>query len=166
MHPKQSERSYEDRTNSLPSSSKPEEIYHTPPFPAYSWIKVLSKEQLHSKSSNAHDVASCTNIVKDSVVLKVIPPIEHKDVEPHVALLSPGVNKNKDIRFGEVGQLTWSIPSDISFDVEDLCISWSDLTLKERIGAGICYYILSNIVQLHPMCGSTTSSNAYSPGSW
>lgn len=132
VHPKQSERSYEDRT----SSCKAQEISHPPPFPTNSWIKVHSKEQLHSKPSNVHDVASFTNIVRDSVPLKVIPPIEHKDVEPHVTLLSPRVNKNKDITFGEVGRLTWSTPSDISFDVEDLCISWSDLTLKERIGAG------------------------------
>ncbi|XP_073126545.1 serine/threonine-protein kinase CTR1-like isoform X2 [Henckelia pumila] len=136
IHPKQSERSYEDRTSYLPSSCKVEEISHTPPFPTNSWIKVRSKEQRHFEPSNAYDVSSFTNIVEDSVPLKVVPPIEHKDVEPHVALLNPRVNKNKDIRSGDVRQLTWSIPSDVSFDVEDICISWSDLALKERIGAG------------------------------
>lgn len=139
MHPKQSEGTYVDRTSSLPSSSNPEEISNTPQYPTNSWIKVRGKEQLLSKPSNGQEVVRSTNTVKSSIPLKRIPPIGRDDVQSIISLLDPRVNTSKDTRFGEGGQLVPSISSEFTFDVDDLNIPWSDLVLKERIGAGIIF---------------------------
>ncbi|KAI3471857.1 hypothetical protein Pfo_028510 [Paulownia fortunei] len=118
------------------SSSNREEISNMQPFPTNSWIKVRGKEQLISKPSNTQDIISSTDIVKGSIPLKLIPPIGHKDVHPLISQLDPRVNTSKDTRFGEGGQLVPSKTSEFTFDIDDLNIPWSDLVLKERIGAG------------------------------
>ncbi|KAL3839763.1 hypothetical protein ACJIZ3_024354 [Penstemon smallii] len=52
------------------------------------------------------------------------------------SLLDPSVNTIRDTSFGEGSQIVQSKPSELAFDVEDLNIPWSDLILKEEIGAG------------------------------
>lgn len=47
----------------------------------------------------------------------------------------------KDPHMGHVGggQLIPKPSNNLTLDIEDLVIPWSDLVLKERIGAGICH---------------------------
>lgn len=113
-----------------------EEISSAKPFATNSWIKVHGKEQLLSRSSNTQNVVSSGNMLKGSIPLKLIPPIGHNSVQPHISLLDPRINRSKDIRFGEGGQSIASKTSEYTFEVDDLNIPWSDLVLKERIGAG------------------------------
>ncbi|KAL3825805.1 hypothetical protein ACJIZ3_021834 [Penstemon smallii] len=129
LYPRQPDGAYVDRTCCPATSSNQEEISNMPQFPTTSWIKVRGKEQLLSRPFNAQDVVSSANI-------KPIPPTAHKDVQPVISPLDSRVNTSKDMRFGEGGQLVPSRPSEFTFDVEDLNIPWSDLDLKERIGAG------------------------------
>ncbi|KAL0410053.1 UNVERIFIED_CONTAM: Serine/threonine-protein kinase CTR1 [Sesamum latifolium] len=135
MYPKQSERNSADRNSSPPSSSNREEIFNTP-FPTNSWIKVRGKEQLLSKQSNAQDVLSSMNVVEGSIPLNLIPPFGHKDVQPLIPPLDPILHTTRHMRFDERGRLVPSKTSEFTFEVDDLNIPWSDLVLKERIGAG------------------------------
>ncbi|KAK4392100.1 Serine/threonine-protein kinase CTR1 [Sesamum angolense] len=73
------------------------------------------------------------DIVKDSTPLKLAPPIGHKDVNALLNLRGPA---NRDARFGKGGLLVPSTSAELGFDAEDLKIPWSDLVLKETIGAG------------------------------
>ncbi|KAI3447501.1 hypothetical protein Pfo_004166 [Paulownia fortunei] len=137
MHPKFSDRTYEDRTSFPTSSSNREEVSCMSPLPKNSWMKVHGKEPLLSKPTITQDVINSTDIVKGSIPFKHLPPIGHKVVQPLVVMPDPRGNANKDMRFGEGGLL---VPSksrgELAFDVEDLNIPWSDVVLKERIGAG------------------------------
>lgn len=145
MHPKQSEGTYVVRTKSPPSSSNRGEIFNSPPYPTNSWIKIRGKDQWLSNASNAQEVINSKNIVKHSVPLNLIPPIGHENAQSIISLLDPRVNTSKDTRFGEGGQLFPSNSSGFTFDVDDLNIPWSDLEIKDRIGAGIIFWLLLNI---------------------
>ncbi|KAK4432529.1 Serine/threonine-protein kinase CTR1 [Sesamum alatum] len=103
MYPNQSERNHEDRNGTPPSSSNPEKI------------------------------SVSTDMLKDSIPLKLIPPIGHKDVN---AMLNLRGTANRDMRFGKGALLVPSTSAELGFDAEDLKIPWSDLVLKETIGAG------------------------------
>ncbi|KAK6140084.1 hypothetical protein DH2020_026082 [Rehmannia glutinosa] len=136
MFPKQSEGINVDRTSTPPSSSNREEVSNTQAFPTNSWIKVRGKEQLLCKPSNPQNVVSSANMIKGSIPLKLIPPIGHKEVQPLISLLDPRINTSKGTMFGEGGQSVPSKTREYTFEVDDLNIPWSDLVLKERIGAG------------------------------
>ncbi|KAL6574944.1 copper transport protein ctr1 [Orobanche minor] len=123
---KRPDRTYVDR----------EEISSAKPFTTNSWIKVHGKEQLLSRPSNTQNVVSSGNMLKGSIPLKLIPPIGHNSVQPHISLLDPKINRSKDMRFGEGGQSIAFKTSEYTFEVDDLNIPWSELVLKERIGAG------------------------------
>ncbi|KAL0336979.1 UNVERIFIED_CONTAM: Serine/threonine-protein kinase CTR1 [Sesamum calycinum] len=81
-------------------------------------------------SSNPEKIS---DIVKDSTPLKLAPPVGHKDVNALLNLRGP---TNRDTRFGKGGLLVPSTSAELGFDAEDLKIPWSDLVLKETIGAG------------------------------
>lgn len=75
-------------------------------------------------------------VVNDPIPLKCMPHVGHRD--------GPRVDTITDSRFVEGVQLVPSKPSrELGFDIEDLDIPWSDLIIKERIGAGI-----SNIMNM------------------
>ncbi|GAB4833479.1 copper transport protein ctr1 [Ancistrocladus abbreviatus] len=64
-------------------------------------------------------------------------PINSKPVAPNRQKGVQQYSGTKDPRFFEGNQLVPSKPSrEIAFEMEDLDIPWSDLVLKERIGAG------------------------------
>ncbi|KAM2893095.1 hypothetical protein FF1_008486 [Malus domestica] len=68
-------------------------------------------------------------MVNDPIPLKCMPPVGHRD--------GPRVDTITDSRFVEGVQLVPSKPSrELGFDIEDLDIPWSELIIKERIGAG------------------------------
>lgn len=76
--------------------------------------------------------------VEDRIPLKRISPIGHRDVS--------SLDTSKDSRFGEGVQQVPSKPNnELTLNVGDLDIPWSDLVLKEKIGAGIlpsCLFIM------------------------
>lgn len=141
-HPKQSEGTCVDRTNSSPSSSNRGEIFNSPPFPTNSWIKIRGKDQWFSNASNAQEVVSSKNVIKQSVPSNRIPPIGNEKAQSIISLLDPRVTTSKATRFGEGGQFFPSNLSGFTFDLDDLNIPWSDLEIKERIGAGIIFWLL------------------------
>ncbi|KAK9290619.1 hypothetical protein L1049_008791 [Liquidambar formosana] len=78
------------------------------------------RDSLLFKSCNLNpNLIGSTKIVKDPIPLKHIPPNGHRDVQQLLAL-SDSSKTSKEL----------------SFEMEDLDIPWSDLVLKERIGAG------------------------------
>ncbi|XP_057779364.1 serine/threonine-protein kinase CTR1 isoform X2 [Salvia miltiorrhiza] len=135
MHPKQSEGNYMDRTSCLPSSSNREEISITPQCATNSWIKVHGLDQLLSRPSDIQEVMSSSNKFKHSIPLKLLPPTGHENPQI-VPFMNPRMETSKNARFGEGGQLVPCKSSEYTFYVDDLNIPWSDLVLKEIIGAG------------------------------
>lgn len=112
-HHKRSDRNYMDRNSGTPSSSNQDGNPLLPLPPQNAWIKGRNKESQVSKSQNPYNM---------------IPPR---------ALPEPRGDTIKDVRFGDGGQMVPIVPSrELDLDVEDLDIPWSDLVLKERIGAG------------------------------
>ncbi|XP_052174456.1 serine/threonine-protein kinase CTR1 isoform X2 [Diospyros lotus] len=104
--------------------------------------------QLPTPSANAHDrdlqpfnknnaIISSTDMVNDRVPLEHLQTIGHREIRPHIVMPDRRGNAANNLRFVEGGQL---VPirqrREISLDVEDLDIPWSDLVLKERIGSG------------------------------
>lgn len=85
---------------------------------------------------------SPTDVVKDPIPLKHIP---HGDGQPSLALSYSRGDTTKVTRYADGGQLYPNKPcKELYLEVEDLDIPWSDLVLKERIGAGM--YISSKLV--------------------
>lgn len=147
MQPKQSEGNYVDRTSCLPSSSNREEILATPPYATNSWIKVHGKEYLLSRPSDSQEVVGSTNMVKHSIPLKLLPPAGHTNSQSIVSFLDPRMDTSKNARFGEGCQSVPSQSSEYTFEVDDLNIPWSDLVLKEKIGAGSFWLLLKYWLQ-------------------
>lgn len=65
-----------------------------------------------------------------------------RDVQLPIIRPDPRLDSTKDTRFTDGGQLALRKPKELAIDVEDLDIPWTDLVLKERIGAGNsgCFY--------------------------
>ncbi|KAG4152149.1 hypothetical protein ERO13_D04G104400v2 [Gossypium hirsutum] len=95
----------------------------------------IARPASHDRDSQySQPIVHSKNIIKDS--LKRISPTGHRDV-PVVVLSEPMGDATKDSRFTEGSQLLPSKPSrELALEVDDLDIPWSDLVLRERIGAG------------------------------
>ncbi|XP_041998055.1 serine/threonine-protein kinase CTR1-like isoform X2 [Salvia splendens] len=135
MHPKQSEGNHMDRTSCLPSSSNWEEISITPQYATNSWIKVHGQEQLLSRPSDFQNVMGSSYAFEHSIPLKLLPHTGHETAQ-FVPFTNPRIERSKNARFGEGGQLVPCESSEYTSYVDDLNIPWSDLVLKEIIGAG------------------------------
>ncbi|KAL8505033.1 hypothetical protein ACS0TY_016294 [Phlomoides rotata] len=96
-----------------------------------------TNEDRTSSPPNLSKQDDVSHILKGSMPLRLLPPIGNKVVQPLIGQPDPR-NANKDVvRFGERGLPFQSRSSaELSCDVEDLKICWSDLVIKERIGAG------------------------------
>ncbi|GAV85435.1 Pkinase_Tyr domain-containing protein/EDR1 domain-containing protein [Cephalotus follicularis] len=127
MFQKQSDKVGMDRNNFVPIPIAGNEV------PKIARPNAHDSDSEHFKSCNpSHNIAHSTKMVKDPIPLEHIPHIQ-----PPLALPDRRADTSKDLRFPERGQLVPSKASkEISLDVEDLNIPWSDLVLKERIGAG------------------------------
>lgn len=137
MYPKKSDRNYVDINTNVRSPSNSNEIPQLPPPPKVVRPKAHDRDSQLPKAYNLQNVISSTNMVKDAVPLKNTQQVGHRDALPFIALSDPRMETVNDRRFVEGSQLVSSNPSrEITFDVEDLDIPWSDLILKERIGAG------------------------------
>lgn len=139
-----------DRTSCLPSSSNREEISITPPYATNSWIKVHGKNHLHSRPSDSQEVVRSSNTIKNSIPLKLLPPTGHENAQSIVSFMDPRIKADKNARFGEGSQFFPTNSSEYTFYVDDLNIPWSDLVIKERIGAGIAFLLLLKFWILYP----------------
>ncbi|XP_039160728.1 serine/threonine-protein kinase CTR1 [Eucalyptus grandis] len=72
------------------------------------------------------NIVHSAKIGGDPIPRKNIPPSGHPGSRPMIARPDPRVDASRDSRFAD----------EVSLDIEDLKIPWSDLELKERIGAG------------------------------
>ncbi|XP_047959666.1 serine/threonine-protein kinase CTR1-like [Salvia hispanica] len=135
MHHKQSEGNYMDRSSCPPSSTSHEEISITPQYATNSWIKVHGQGQLLSRPSDFQEVMSSSNTFSESIPEKLLPQSGHGNAQV-LPFLSPRIETSKNSRFGEGGQLFPSKSREYTFYVDDLNIPWSDLVVKEIIGAG------------------------------
>ncbi|KAG9459098.1 hypothetical protein H6P81_003606 [Aristolochia fimbriata] len=87
--------------------------------------------------NSSHIGPSQSPFIKDSIRAKPIQRTERREIPPLFALSAQRVGKGKDIRLMESSQVLQSIAdNDLALEVDDLDIPWSDLVLKERIGAG------------------------------
>jgi serine/threonine-protein kinase CTR1 len=134
MHPKQYDRKYTDRNDNMLISSDEDETSRIPLHPKFAQPSAQNQDFELFKSCNPSP--DSTTMVKDTAPLKHIPPIGRRDVQPLFAISNPRLDTVKDPRFTEGGQ---PVPSkqnkEPPLDIDD--IPWSDLVLKERIGAGI-----------------------------
>lgn len=121
-------------------------------------LPIIARPASHDRDSQySQPIVHSKNIIKDS--LKRISPIGHRDV-PVVVLSEPMGDVTKDSRFTEGSQLLPSKPSrELALEVDDLDIPWSDLILRERIGAGIFwsffedYYCIETLFCARNPCG-------------
>ncbi|KAL3532046.1 hypothetical protein ACH5RR_005567 [Cinchona calisaya] len=121
---KPSDGSYMDRNSCTASPSNQDEMPVLPLPPQNARIKGHNEESQVSKPHNPYNIMGTSNI-------------GHRDNRPPRALLEPRVDTIRDVRFGDGGQLVPIVPGrELDLDVEDLDIPWSDLVLKEKIGAG------------------------------
>ncbi|XP_031102668.1 serine/threonine-protein kinase CTR1-like [Ipomoea triloba] len=113
MCAKQMDRNYIDRNGCVPSSSNQDEISRLPLPHTNAQRKAHYKESQHSEIYNPSNAISPLNIGIDTH-----PLIVQSDprVDNHLLSHKPG--------------------KELALDVEDLDIPWTDLVLKEKIGAG------------------------------
>lgn len=142
MYPKKFDRKCTDRTHLVPISRNRGETPQLPMPPKVAWPSAHDQDSQLFKSCNPYQSSiSPTDAVKDPIPPKRIPLTGHGDVQPSLALSDLRGDTIKDTRFTDGGQLYPNKPcKELSLDVEDLDIPWSDLVLKERIGAGIYMY--------------------------
>ena len=130
LYPKKLDKISTDRDNLVQISSNLDDISQLPLPPN------IARPTAHDRDSHySQSIILSHNIIKDP--LKRISPLGHRDV-PVLVLSDPMGDATKDSRFAEGSQLVPSKPSrELALEVDDLDIPWSDLVLKERIGAGI-----------------------------
>ncbi|KAL3536156.1 hypothetical protein ACH5RR_004617 [Cinchona calisaya] len=128
---KRTDKNYMDRNSGVPSSGNQHEIPLLPLPPQNAWIKGHNKASQVYKLPNPYNIMGSTN---KALAVQHVPPVGRMMSR---ALPEPRMDSIKDRRFVEGGQLVPVAPSgELILDVEDLDIAWSDLVLKERIGAG------------------------------
>lgn len=94
--------------------------------------------QLYKPRDNSHNLIQPTVQVEDSIPLKYVPHINRGSVQSLLDMSQPRMDSTMDLRFAPGGQLIPSTRSKtLPLGAEDLDIPWSDLVLKERIGAGM-----------------------------
>ncbi|KAK7267903.1 hypothetical protein RIF29_20584 [Crotalaria pallida] len=112
---------YKDRNNARPITNDSSRSSHLPLHPQVSHSSTLDQD-------------SETTVAKDP------PPVKHKrpvGIQTPLAVTNPNNDNIEERRYFEGNQLIPSKPTrELTLDMEDLAISWSDLVLKERIGSG------------------------------
>lgn len=120
VYPRHFDRKRTDRSNLDPILSNRDEISQFPLPPKNAWPSAHDRDPQLNPSQNI-----IGQMVKNSIPPKQIPPS------------NPSDDTVRDLRFVEGGQLIPREPSkELPLDVDDLDIPWSDLVIKEKIGAG------------------------------
>lgn len=138
MYPNQIDRTNSEISNHVQLPSNNNEISRLPPPLKFSRISGLdiNTQPLKSYNPSQNDKQSM-NVVRDPIPLNKIPPVMHRDARPRISSSNLRVDPSKDSMFSEGGQLlSGKTSKEFSLDAEDSDIPWSDLVLKERIGAG------------------------------
>ena len=87
--------------------------------------------QLLKSFNPSQNIIHQNTVLKDQISLNRIPP---RDISR--------LTTSEGSRFGEGLQIVPSKPNkELTLDVDDLDIPWSDLVLKEKIGAGIYHLV-------------------------
>lgn len=121
-----------------------------------------AKEPSFSKDSDGKNAdVKCLPVSRDNAENSQLPKISqqqkqhnplwncklpvHDHIPPnhfHIDIPNILADKNKDQRVIESGQIVPTrLDSNLALEVDDFDIPWSDLVLKERIGAGIFIFI-------------------------
>ncbi|KAI5664839.1 hypothetical protein M9H77_24162 [Catharanthus roseus] len=123
---KRPDRILNDRSSCIGTSSNQNGNSLLPMPPQNVLVKGRNQESQLSRAQNSYNVLG-----------QHVPIFGHRDGRPPRAMSEARVDTVEDVRYVEGGQIISSGPSrELSLDVEDLDIPWSDLVLKERIGAG------------------------------
>lgn len=134
MYPQSDIRDME-RSGTMQSSSSSDENPQLLPHKKAAEPSAQEADSQQFKScSPPQNIVTSANIGGDPIPRKNIPPSGHLGSRLMIAMPDPRVDASRDSRFADGGLL---IPQEVSLDIEDLKIPWSDLELKERIGAGI-----------------------------
>lgn len=141
-YPKQVDRTGADRHKLVQLASNSNEISQLPlPLKVSRPSGQDRSVQLFKQYNPSQNIKQSANVVKDQIPVKHIPPIGHRDAQPLLSLSDQIADTDKDSIFSEGSQLVSGRSNkELSLDVDDLDIPWSDLVLKERIGAGILLY--------------------------
>ncbi|CAK7343378.1 unnamed protein product [Dovyalis caffra] len=138
MYPKQIDRTGLERNNPVQLSNNSNEISQLPKPPKFSRMTGQDRNaQLFKLYNPSQNAKQSINVVRDPIPLKQIPPVVHRDIQTVISLSDQSVDASKDSMFSDGIQLaSGKTNKELSLYVEDLDIPWSDLVLKERIGAG------------------------------
>ena len=133
VYSKQSDKNHADINIAMRSPSNSNEGSRLPPSKA-------ARPKGHDRNSQlpkAYPQNITTKMVND-IPLQHMAPTGHRDSQSYV-ISNTRMEVANNQRF-EGGQLVpHKASGDFALDVEDLDIPWSDLVLKERIGAGNLY---------------------------
>nr|URM60572.1 serine/threonine-protein kinase CTR1 CTRI [Gymnema sylvestre] len=133
---KRPDRSFNDRSSNMATSSNQDEIPLGMP-PQNARIKGRDRESQLSKARNAYHIMASPSMDLEPIPARHVPGLAYRDGRPPKGLSEAIEDRGKSGRFVESGQIITTGPSrELDLDVEDLDIPWSDLVLKERIGAG------------------------------
>ncbi|KAJ4834286.1 copper transport protein ctr1 [Turnera subulata] len=134
MYPKQIERTGTDRSNLAQTACNNNEVSQFPPPLRGARTNAQDRSSQFSKQYNpSPNIKQSVNMVKDPIPLKQIPPTGHRDGQPLLSISDQRLDTSKGSLFSDISGKS---SKDLSLDVDDLDIPWSDLVLKERIGAG------------------------------
>lgn len=130
MYLKESDRRLSERSGHIQNFGNNDESSQLP-------LPVQGAESHLFKSgspSQPQDVLHGANVGRDPTPQRHVITTGHRDSRPKLGLPTPAVDSSRDSRFSEQSSF---ISNDLSLEIEDLNIPWSDLVLKERIGAGM-----------------------------
>lgn len=144
---KRPDRSFNDRSSNMATSSNQDEIPLGIP-PQNVRIKGRDRESQLPRARNAYHILGSPSLALDPIPTRHVPGLAYRDSRPPKGLPEASEDTSKSGRFGESGQKITTGPSrELALDVEDLDIPWSDLVLKERIGAGNFFTMILIIIE-------------------
>lgn len=130
-----------DRNCFMPSSSNQEEISRLP-------LPPTNARRMGGGVESRAGMYGPSNIINSMNI--------GRDVQMPIIRSDPRLDSTKDSRFTDGGQLALHKPKELSIDVEDLDIPWTDLVLKERIGAGnsgaCIQWCIMHLMSLYVVC--------------
>ncbi|GMH09904.1 hypothetical protein Nepgr_011745 [Nepenthes gracilis] len=91
--------------------------------------------QLLKYRNPSQNVARSSNLVGEPIASKLVPPTGQQGFQQYLAFNNLKGNASKDSQLSD-GNLPIKPSTEIALEMDDLDIAWSDLVLKERIGAG------------------------------
>lgn len=139
---KRPDRIFNDRSSNLATSSNQDEIPLGMPT-QNARIKGRDRESQLPRARNAYHILGSPSMALEPIPARHVPGIAYRDGRMPEGSSEVSKDTGKSGRFVESGKIITTGPSrELALDVEDLDIPWSDLVLKERIGAGNFFMII------------------------